>query len=151
MWGRATAEHSPLGSPDTSLLRRRVQYVCVRAFVRKGVHTLSCMRVSKRSDSADPAASAHPTPSSSTPLLPLYGNAHRSPSQLLNLILSWRGKEKGSNGLAEVWIVEFFIPFTLSFALILETDCEDIHGAEHVSIWLSSTDTHAGTQSHVVH
>lgn len=54
-WRGVIAECSPLGSQDTSLLlRRRVQ--CAR------VHAHVCMCVSKRSDSADPAASAQLPP-----------------------------------------------------------------------------------------
>lgn len=107
--GRVTAERSPLGSPDASPLRRRrrrrVRCGCVRVreTEKKLVRTHTHLCVSKRSDSADPAASARlPFPPPHTPLPPLlrspalYGRAHRSPSQLLNLILSWR--EPGKKG-----------------------------------------------------
>lgn len=73
---------------------------CVQERPRKWVHTHTHMCVSKHSDSADPAASTQlPFLASLFLLLPhfsllrspaLYGRARRSPSQLLNLILSWR-------------------------------------------------------------
>lgn len=143
-----------------------MKYVCVgvcKKRPRTWVHTHTRMCVSKCSDSADPAASAQlpslsllPSPPlllSSTPLLPLYGNARRSPSELLNLILSLRearGKKKkrkrGSNGPAEAGIVEFFISFTVNFQIIYETDCEDIRREKHMSICPSGTNTHTGTR-----
>lgn len=45
-WGRVIAEHSPLGSPDTSPLRQRVQYVCVCVLV--GRWMCVCLRETEK-------------------------------------------------------------------------------------------------------
>ncbi|KAI9520435.1 hypothetical protein NQZ68_017135 [Dissostichus eleginoides] len=96
--GRVTAERSPLGSPDASPTEEEgVVCVCVRE--AGCTHTFTSVSLNARI-----LLIQHSSPSS-LPLLrspALYGRARRSPSQLLNLILSWReAGEKESRGLAE--------------------------------------------------
>lgn len=122
------------------LLRSRVWYVCKKDWhAQARTHTHTQLRVSKRSETADPAASLQ------LPLLPaplyspaLYGRARRSPSQLLNLILSSReAGEKKSRGLAEEWVLEC--------SFLFQKDVYDqfrVWGPAHNTLARAHTHTH---------